>query len=592
MWDRDFIDQVRQANNIVDIIGAYIPLKRSGANYKALSPFKKERTPSFIVNDTKQIWYCFSSNQGGDVFKFVQLYENVDFPTAVRTLAKRANLTLPAFRHSSSTQEAKNYSLKDHLYELHDKVALWWHHYLMKDPSAKVARDYLKQRGITSETAKEFLLGYAPPGWTTTSDWSQKEGFTLEQIEAAGLAIKKSQGAYYDRFRERLMFPITSESGQIIAFSGRVLDPNIKEAKYINSPETPIFTKGKILFGLEKHKRELLEKRQAIVCEGQLDLITCHQAGIRNMVASQGTAFTEIQARVLTRYVDEVILCFDSDEAGQLAILRTAPALLTLGLPLRILQLPSNEDGTKNDPDSFLRKQGANSFDALVQQAPDFWSYYLRTLVLAHDPKTEKGRFVIKREVFSMLSHVTNPTQLDHVLMRLASRLNASLPVLKREFSKKTIPDRGSETLSSQPTIKSHASIAHLLRICLHEPNLIPELQRRLQPEWLTACDGYPLLQKLLEAHETWVDLETFLQTLAEEEKAYFLSLLTQPLEARDPLLALSSSLTKIQKAWLEQEIKLKEQLLKESPSTESNSPVFFQLLDLRKKIDNFPPSF
>lgn len=594
MWDRDFIDQVRQANNIVDVIGAYVPLKRSGANYKALSPFKKEKTPSFIVNDIKQIWYCFSSNQGGDVFKFIQLYENTDFPAAVRMLAKRANLPLPAFRSTGQTSPTE-ISLKEQLYDLHERVAHWWHHNLLKEKSAQPARDYLKQRGITSETAKEFLIGYAPPGWESTSTWAKKEGFPLKLLEASGLILQKEQSAFYDRFRDRLMFPIISESGQIVGFSGRVLESEAKEAKYINSPETVIFSKGKVLFGLHHHKRNLLDKRQALVCEGQLDLITCHQAGIRNLVASQGTAFTEAQARLLKRYTDEIILCFDSDSAGRLAIIRSMPIFLEVGLPVCILKIPNKANGSKNDPDSFVREQGNQAFEKLIQEAPDFWSYFLQSLIQTHSPQTERGRAVIKKEVFSLLTHVKETSQQDHILMRLASRLNTTLPLLRQELkrqnnSRKTAID----TTEVVKNYKPHASIDHLLRICFQDPNLIPEIQRKLKPEWVAFCDGFELLNQLMNAHAdaAWVDLNTFMQTLPEPENNYCISLMASTHSLPNLTLALDSSLTKIHRGWLEQEIKKKEQTLKESVTPEQTQTLLAQLLDLRRKMDSFSTLF
>ncbi|MEZ5406166.1 MAG: DNA primase [Verrucomicrobiia bacterium] len=575
MWDRDFIDQVRQANNIVDVIGSYVPLKRSGANYKALSPFKKEKTPSFIVNDIKQIWYCFSSNQGGDVFKFIQLYENIDFPAAVRMLAKRANLTLPTF-HSDRATSPTEISLKEQLYDLHERVAHWWHHNLLKEKSAQPARDYLKQRAITSETAKEFLLGYAPAGWENTYNWAKKEGFPIKLLETSGLFLQKENEAFYDRFRHRLMFPIIAESGQIVGFSGRVLETEAKEAKYINSPETLIFTKGKVLFGLYHHKRSLLDKRQALVCEGQLDLITCHQAGIRNLVASQGTAFTEAQARLLKRYTDEVVLCFDSDSAGRLAIIRSLPTLLEVQLPVRILQIPDKSDRSKNDPDSFVRDHGVQAFEKLIQDAPDFWNYFLQNLVQTHSPQTERGRSVIKKEVYSLLTYVKEPTQQDHILMRLASRLNTTLPLLRQELKHQNNPRKiVTPNAETAKHYKPHASIDHLLKLCFQDPNLIPEIQRKLKPEWVAFCDGFELLNRLMEAHAdaTWVDLHSFIQTLSEPENNYCISLMASHHSLIPNLtLALDSCLAKIQRSWLEQEIKKGNSPLKELNSFRTNS--------------------
>ena len=315
------LEQVRAASDIVDVIGSYLPLKRAGANFVALCPFHKEKTPSFNVNPHRQIFHCFGCHKGGDVFTFLREYENISFPEAVHRLAERARIPLE-FEKDPALQ--KNRFLKDTLLQIHEQITQRWQAALAKAGAGQAARDYLAKRGVSDEAVKLFRLGCAPDAWDDTVNWAKSKGYELSAVEQAGLILRKEgTDHYYDRFRGRLIFPICDDQGRVIGFSGRVLGGDEKTAKYVNSPETPIFTKGKVFFGLDKSKRALLESGFAVLCEGQLDLIACYMAGVCNIVAPQGTAFTADHARILRRYVEEAVLCFDSDQAGQNAALRS-----------------------------------------------------------------------------------------------------------------------------------------------------------------------------------------------------------------------------------------------------------------------------
>ena len=320
------LEQIRAASDIVDVIGSYLALKRAGANFVALCPFHKEKTPSFNVNPHRQIFHCFGCHKGGDVFAFVKEYENIDFPEAVRRLADRAKIPL---EYEKNAGEQQSRHLKERLLQVHEQIAQRWQSALANEASGQIARDYLARRGVPEEAVKLFRLGYAPELWDDTVNWAKSKGHELALVEQAGLILRKQDGdSYYDRFRGRLMFPICDEQGRVIGFSGRILTGDEKTAKYVNSPETPIFIKSKVFFGLDKTKRAVLEAGHVIVCEGQLDLIACFMAGVQNVVAPQGTAFTADHARILKRYVEEVVLCFDSDEAGQNAAIRSLDNLL------------------------------------------------------------------------------------------------------------------------------------------------------------------------------------------------------------------------------------------------------------------------
>src|SRR5881296_1619119 len=301
------LEQIRAANDIVEIIGAAVPLKRAGANFVTLCPFHKEKTASFNVNPHRQIFHCFGCNKGGNVFTFVQEYENVSFPEAVHRLAERARIPLEFAKEPGSQKQR---FLKETLLQIHEQITRRWQTALAQETAGQTARDYLKQRGVSDEAVKLFRLGYAPDAWDDTVNWARTKGHELAIVEQAGLILRKEgSDHYYDRFRGRLIFPICDEQGRVIGFSGRVLSGDDKTAKYVNSPETPIFTKGKVFFGLDKSKRALLDAGYAVVCEGQLDLIACHSHDMRAVVAPQGTALTAAHARMLRRFTEDIILC-------------------------------------------------------------------------------------------------------------------------------------------------------------------------------------------------------------------------------------------------------------------------------------------
>src|SRR5438046_8708157 len=318
------IEQIAAANDIVEVIGSYFPLKRAGANFKALCPFHQEKTASFHVSPQRQTFHCFGCGVGGSVFRFVMDYERGGFPSAVRKLAARVGIPVVEERGPTGAED-RQHAARRTLLQLHGEAATWFHESLIKKELAEPARKYLKQRGITAEIAKRWQLGYAPNEWDAFGSRARGQGYDQQTLIMSGLVKPKedADGApgqrSYDRFRGRIMFPICNDVGEVIAFSGRLLRDDEESAKYLNSPETLLFRKGKVLFGLHKSKRALIEANCAIVCEGQLDLITLFEAGIANVVAPQGTAFTEAQARTLKRFVNEVVLCFDPDRAGRQA---------------------------------------------------------------------------------------------------------------------------------------------------------------------------------------------------------------------------------------------------------------------------------
>ena len=492
LFSDNTLEQIRAASDIVDVIGGYLPLKRAGGNFTALCPFHKEKSPSFNVNPHKQIFHCFGCHKGGDVFTFVKEYENIGFVDAVRRLAERAKITIEVDQNPAA-QESRH--LKDTLLQIHEQITQRWQTCLANEAAGQSARDYLAKRGVSEEAVKLFRLGAAPEAWDDTVNWAKSKDHDLAVVEKAGLILKKEgSDRPYDRFRGRLMFPICDEQGRVIGFSGRVLSGDEKTAKYVNSPETPIFTKSKVFFGLDKSKRAILDAEYAIVCEGQLDLIACFMAGVQNIVAPQGTAFTDQHARIIKRYVDEVVLCFDSDNAGQNAAVRALDSLLACGIAVRVAVVPA-----PHDPDSFIKANGGEAFQKLIEGAEGFFDYYLNRLCQTNDIATDKGRLAVLREMAEAVHKSGNTVLVDKYAQKTALRLGVSPDAVRREFVKITLsskpvfqPAESTPDEEHSPQEDSNASRASLdkeefqfLKLMMENDNFIAWLANTFQPEWL-----------------------------------------------------------------------------------------------------------
>jgi DNA primase len=477
----DTIQRVAAASDIVDVIGSYIQLKRSGTTWKGLCPFHNEKTPSFHVNPARQAYKCFGCGAGGLVFRFIQDYEHVDFPSAVRRLAARAGIPIA----EESEGDERRRGERDRLVTLHRDAAAWFHENLMRQRFAAHAREYLKGRGINSEIAARWKLGFAPDSWDACMTMLRKAGYTAEEIRLSGLvATKEAENPkskiqnlkFYDRFRNRVMFPISNDYGEVIAFSGRTLgdDP----AKYVNSPETPLFTKGRVLFGLEKAKRAILASNEAIVCEGQLDLISAYEAGVENVTAPQGTAFTPQQARLLRRFAESIVLCFDSDSAGRKAVERSLPALFAAGLAVRVARVPAGED-----PDSLVRKQGAQALRDIVSGAGDYFDVVLGEELVPGLPP--QRRAALARRVAGFLKLVTDPALRETLAARVRTRLELTEAAFTALLAAASTPDLAGE--EEEPVVATGAEISlpEPARLLCRMAILSPEARSwlRSQPE-------------------------------------------------------------------------------------------------------------
>jgi DNA primase len=463
------IEQIAAANDIVEVIGSYFPLKRAGSTFKALCPFHQEKTPSFTVSPQRQTFHCFGCGVGGSVFRFVMDYEHLDFPAAVRKLATRAGVPVIEERGSSG-EDDRQHETRRALLQLHAEATEWFHQNLVKGKAGGLARDYLKGRGIDRRIATDWQIGFAPDSWDAFLKWAIDRGYRRPQILQSGLIKPRDEtqpdGDAYDRFRGRIMFPIHNDVGEVIAFSGRVLEKEAEGAKYLNSPETPLFRKGRVLFGLHKTKRGLIEANCAIVCEGQLDLITIFEAGITNVVAPQGTAFTENQARILKRFVSEVVLCFDADTAGQKAAERSLDALLQNNLIVRVAEMPAGED-----PDSMIRNRGKEEFEKRVAGARDFFDSWIEHETAATDLDSLGAKMQLARKLAETVARVQDPLMRGEVANKVTARLGVAHSDFERLLTKPN-RDRGTPEESRGETMAPAPSheVAMLCLLALRHP--------------------------------------------------------------------------------------------------------------------------
>lgn len=394
----EIIDEVRRRSDIADVVGEHVQLKSRGREFWACCPFHKEKTPSFKVSSEYQSYHCFGCGESGNVFSFVEKLEGLDFPGAVRFLARRAGVVIPEPSEREAGEAKAKQSRQERLQGVLQNAAQWFASQL-KSPEGAKAREYLASREIPDAVTAEFGLGYAGDGWDVVTRWGAKREYDQEILAAAGLLTKNEEGHVYDRFRVRLMFPIHDHLGRVVGFSGRTLDPHAKTAKYINTPETDLFHKSRLLYGLHRARRAFRERGYVLLCEGQIDVIACHRAGLTNAVAPQGTAFTEEQARLLKRFAKQVRFAFDADAAGQKAAVRSVTIALEFGLTPTVVAIPEGED-----PDSLLRTRGADTLTTLVEGAVDGFEFLLESARASHPGDTPQTKTEIVNDLLPPLA--------------------------------------------------------------------------------------------------------------------------------------------------------------------------------------------
>lgn len=434
----EIVDEVRNSSDIVDVISNYVRLKLKGRNYVGLCPFHTEKTGSFTVNREKQIYHCFGCGEGGNVFSFIMRKENLSFPEAVKMLAERTGITVP--EGEDDPAQTARLRKREEAFSANELTRDFYHYILMNHETAGEARQYLNKRGISNETAEEFQLGYAPPSWDGLLSFMTKKGYKPDNLERLGLVLAKTKGTsgYYDRFRNRIMFPIWDPRGRVAGFGGRVMDDSLP--KYLNSPETIVFNKSHLLYGINKAAENIRQLDQVIIVEGYMDVITCHQTGIRNVVASLGTAFAREQGKLLQRYTREVIIAYDADSAGTSATLRGWQLLDDIGCRVKIVRIPDGKD-----PDEFIKSHGQGNFLHLVNEKGQSLSDYMTDRSMEKfDIYTLEGKFKVASEVIPSIRNMSNEIEKDEAIQKLAQRLHLSPDAIRSEVEKSGRKSRNS----------------------------------------------------------------------------------------------------------------------------------------------------
>ena len=527
-----FAESVKQQADIVRVVGEYVKLKKSGAqNFSGLCPFHQEKTPSFSVHATRQFYHCFGCGVSGDVFSFVQKLENITFPEAVRAVAERCGIAVPK-QAPASPLEAREAQLRAKLLDLNERAAMFFEEQLRK-PEAAAAREYLAQRGLASETIARFRVGFAPESGFLLRDRLQA-GADQETLKASGLLSwkeKSSQadataGTLYSRFRNRIMFPICSETGKVIAFTGRSLASDEKAGpKYLNSPETAIYSKSRVLFNLD-HAREAIRRLDyAILVEGQMDCISVFAAGFQNVIATSGTAFTEAQARLLGRYSKNVLVNFDPDAAGAAAAERSLALLVSEDFRIKVLTLEAGFD-----PDLFIRKKGREAYAAVLRAAPDYFDYLIQRARTLHRAQTAEGKAQAVNFLLPHLQRVNNRIKRDELVSEMAQKLGIDSAVLRQEL-KHAVSTRAAALKPTAGPLSDAISPAEKILVrALSSPGDLQERSRAAleNADLYSGLISEPIIAALL-ASEAPEDLSGV--TLNEEQRGQLAAVLMQESE-------------------------------------------------------------
>lgn len=506
----DQVEEIKEKLDIVNVVNEYVQMRKAGVNWKARCPFHNEKTPSFMVNPDRQIFHCFGCNEGGDMFTFIQKIEGVDFPEALRLLAAKAGVRL-------EKTDPRVISLKNKLIDICSAACLHWQEILTR-PEGQIARDYIERRKLKKETVEQFKIGYALESWDDLSKFLLGKGFKESEIFQAGLSVMKEQGTgYYDRFRGRLIFPIEDIHGNVVGFSGRILTEE-KMAKYINTPESQIYHKGRILYGLDKAKQTIREQGYVVIVEGNMDVIACHQAGYKNVVACSGTALTPDQIGILKRYTENAMLCFDQDEAGQLAARRSIDLLLAEEMNIKIVQLVYGKD-----PDECI-KNNPKDWEASLRTSKLIMQFYfdkfLTPDIRANIAKKKQAAKIILAEIIKL----KNKIELDHWLKELAERLDVAEDILRESLPQRLAgkPDKTKEEITApRGKTREQDYLERVFTILISRPKLIGYASDNLLPEMVSDASLNRFYINLIiyynEARET-ISRESTLEWLSQND--------------------------------------------------------------------------
>ncbi|MFU8892210.1 MAG: DNA primase [Luteolibacter sp.] len=504
---RESVEKVLEATDIVDLIGGYLQLQRAGAQFRCNCPFHNEKTPSFYVTPSMQRYHCFGCGAGGDAISFVREYENLPFSDAVRKLATRANI--PIIEQEETADDRAKRKSRGRLLDLHREASAMMHELLLKDAGAAHARAYLKERGFGKAMAARWEIGWMPENTKLFSEWAKSKNFTGRELVDAGIAYQieenNPRAGLRVRFRDRLMFPIRNEVGDVIGFSGRQLREDPKSGKYINSPETSVFKKSNVLFALDRAKKPILHEKSALLCEGQIDVIACHERGIEHAIAPLGTAFTTQHARLIKRYTNQVLICYDADSAGLKAAERAYRELAAAGISVRVVRMPDGDD-----PDTFLKNHGEAAFRKLLIDAREFFDFKLELARAAGLLEIAADRSRITDECVSLLAAMGDQVARDQQINIVANHLKSSSSALREAIAReikrpkrKFDADAGGDAKPDrQPPTPLDHQIAALCQLALRSVAAQHALAEQFETihearRWLA---GVPLLETILDA--------------------------------------------------------------------------------------------
>lgn len=546
----DIINEIKYRNDIETVMAPYVTLKRRGKNLVGLCPFHNEKTPSFTVYPENGSFYCFGCGVGGDVFSFVKLVENLDYIEAVKLLAERSGIALPQDGYDDSMQKLKN-----NIFEINRETARFYHTYLMS-PDGRWALDYLLGRGLSAATIKHFGLGAAPDGWDTLIKHLRSKGFEIPDMLQANVIGKSSRGNYYDRFRRRVMFPIINIRGKVIGFSGRAMPGEDKAGgKYVNTADTRVYKKSENLFAMNFAKNYCDER--VILVEGNMDVISLHQAGFKNTVAALGTSFTEEQAKLLSRYTKEVVLIMDSDAAGQKAVRRSSEILSKTGLNIRVVVIPDGKD-----PDEYIKKHGAARFKALLEGAVSEIEYKLLTAVDGVDINSDDGKLQYLSKAAEIIAQSGDVVTRDLYIGRLSEKYGVSRTALqdkvdqlrrasarrrqKQQFDEIVRPKFDRSEVNPEKRYYPAAAAAEetVIAILMQHPDFIDTAVAALKPEKMITSVNKRIYTALCEciASGRSPDLSYFGETLNPSEMGYLASLANSEKGGKNALIVLKDS--------------------------------------------------
>ena len=489
----EFIEKVSERTDIYSVVSQYVTLTQRSGRYWGCCPFHNEKTASFSVSPDKGLFYCFGCGAGGNVFKFLSLIENITYFEAVKLQAQRLGIDLPK-KKSSPEQERRRREEKT-LLKINELAQDFYHECLIKTARGEVGRKYLAARGITAETIETFRLGLAPEEWDNLLRKLTRQGYTAQQLESVGLIVKrKTLSGYYDRFRERVMIPISDIFGHVVGFGGRVLTTTNEETpKYLNTPETVLFNKRNLLFGLDKSNRAISSAGVAVVVEGYMDAISLFSAGIKNVVATLGTAFTPEHAKLILRYARKIIFCYDSDEAGQRATIRALPIVQQAGAEVFVIKIPDGKD-----PDEFVRKHGKEVFEELISNAENLIDYRVNYVLANTEHSTAQGKLQALKEILPIIVNANNPVASNEYCKKIAVELMLDERLVIDEYNKILKQEPLSESKKeiifkqevpySKEDLKIRMASEEVLRMAWHESDILDYVLMVLPREIFTAC--------------------------------------------------------------------------------------------------------